>query len=272
MSNQAAKRAIVITGCQRSGTTLLNLILDSHPEVIGVDEDEFDQRLLPTYLNGAATGQAVSFKLPDQAGNLPFLKSLPHMKAIWCLRDPRAVVASMVRLHLPIRDGTRKLPWAAHPRGARHAIWQTLFLVADRVQADLKPFTQSYFDMAAKPPEHRSRTENVLAGALCWRLKNELPAVYSAHGIPYQVLRYETLIGNPRAELERVMRFVGVEWHGDLLRHDELHSGVRMGDTRADRPIDADSVERWREELDADDLALIADICGTRARAFGIDL
>jgi hypothetical protein len=32
------KKAIFITGCQRSGTNLLNLILDSHPQIKGVDE------------------------------------------------------------------------------------------------------------------------------------------------------------------------------------------------------------------------------------------
>ena len=31
-------RTIMITGCQRSGTNLMNLILDSHPQVQGVDE------------------------------------------------------------------------------------------------------------------------------------------------------------------------------------------------------------------------------------------
>ena len=31
-------KPILVLGCQRSGTTLLNLILDSHPQIHGFDE------------------------------------------------------------------------------------------------------------------------------------------------------------------------------------------------------------------------------------------
>ena len=44
-------RPIIITGSQRSGTTLLNLILDSHPQIHGVDEMQFRNNTLQQYLD-----------------------------------------------------------------------------------------------------------------------------------------------------------------------------------------------------------------------------
>lgn len=64
MSNQP----ILITGCQRSGTTMLNLILDSHPKITGVDEMEFRNENLPHYLSHINYHPFVVFKLPIFAG------------------------------------------------------------------------------------------------------------------------------------------------------------------------------------------------------------
>ena len=49
MTNQI----ILVTGCQRSGTTMLNFVLDSHPDVHGIDEMQFDVNRMRDYLNSA---------------------------------------------------------------------------------------------------------------------------------------------------------------------------------------------------------------------------
>ncbi len=83
MSNQI----ILITGCQRSGTTLLHLILDSHPEVHGIDEMQFNMQRMVEYINSPGLAPCVSFKLPVASHALRFIESLPDRKILWCVRD-----------------------------------------------------------------------------------------------------------------------------------------------------------------------------------------
>ena len=47
-----SRKPILITGCQRSGTTLMSLILDSHPEIFNIDEYKFEYFAINTYLHG----------------------------------------------------------------------------------------------------------------------------------------------------------------------------------------------------------------------------
>ena len=96
---------IIITGCQRSGTTLLNLILDSHPCIGGLEETYFRRYFTVSKLQKALDEQAappiLSIKLPMQSHMLhAIIEALPkRTRVVWLVRDPRAVVASMVNLH-----------------------------------------------------------------------------------------------------------------------------------------------------------------------------
>jgi len=84
MSNQI----ILITGCQRSGTTLLHLILDSHPEVHGIDEMQFNPQRTLEYINSPGFAPCISFKLPVASHAFGFIESLPDRKILWCVRAP----------------------------------------------------------------------------------------------------------------------------------------------------------------------------------------
>ena len=106
---------ILITGCQRSGTTLLNLILDSHPQIKGVDEGDFFVDLLHEYLNHPDYHPYVAFKLPKISHLVPALQFVPGIKVLWCIRDPRDVVMSMLKLKRRVNDGLRgKILWSIH--------------------------------------------------------------------------------------------------------------------------------------------------------------
>src|SRR5512135_1034372 len=112
---------IIVTGCQRSGTTLFGLMLDSHPQITTVDEDEFLHERLDLYLLSPEYAPCVAFKVPMEAANFMYFGKLPGVKALWCVRDPRDVVLSMLNLKLGIVEG-RDVVWANHDRGAMREI------------------------------------------------------------------------------------------------------------------------------------------------------
>jgi len=94
----------------------MNLILNSHPAIRGIDESKFSFPAIYRYLNEpmAPAKLFVAFKLPMYAHMLSFIDTLPGCKVIWCIRDPLDVVASMEKLRATTGSG---IPWAAHPEG-----------------------------------------------------------------------------------------------------------------------------------------------------------
>ena len=265
-------RPIVITGCQRSGTTLLNLVLDSHPDVTGVDEMDFYKASLSEYLSSPRFHPCVSFKLPQSTYEAATIKSaMPGVKVLWCIRDPRDVVLSMMRLMLESAEGP-PLPWLAHPVGARNDIENGVRVLRQTMGGELAAHVETYRGIAGKPAAAWSREDSVLVGALCWRLKQELLAGFDAAGIPCRVVRFEDLVGDPGRTIRGALQFIGLPWHENVLRHHLLHTGVSVGGTVNTRPIDGANTGKWADAFDARALAIIRTVCAGSAARHGYAL
>jgi hypothetical protein len=266
-----SNQPVLITGCQRSGTTLLNLILDSHPGIRGVDEMRFDPQNVQHYLSDPAFAPRVSFKLPQYAGSAGLVRRLPGVKLLWCVRDPRDVVASMLALVLRLPDG-QVVPWPAHAGGGVHEVIVARQLLGDAVPPDLDPWLAHYDEVSGTEPLAWSRTLLVTTAALCWRLKNELRDVYIRARVTCRDVAYERLTGNPMSEVRQIAAFLGLPWSERLLQHHQFHQGKSVGNTDNTRAIDVRSIGRWKAQLTSEDIALLGVICGPRADAFGYRL
>jgi hypothetical protein len=263
-------RPIVITGCQRSGTTLLHLILDSHPHIHSVDEADFDDRSRDSYLHGPEFGPVVSFKLPRVAWNVDFIRRLPGARTIWCIRDPRAVVSSMLRLQLDLDDG-EPIAWAAHPHGAEYELHFVLRSMSRAARLSHLRLARQFQRIRRTPPRERDREQQVFLAALCWRLKNQL---FLRHGtaVKMHLVRYEQLVREPDSTLRQVLDIIGVEWNDRVLQHHRLHRGVSIGGTDNTRSIDTASTGKWAYELSAGELDVIATLCSGTARSYDYSL
>ena len=147
-----SQRPVFVVGMPRSGSTLIDQILTSHPSFASIGES----KALPLCLPGQdaqltsgsikALGEAYLTRTDDRAGNsarlidkmlFNFLRigliatALPKARIIWCTRDPLDIGLSIWQLLF-----TEKLPWAydlgeigryfhVHQRLMRH--WQRIF-------------------------------------------------------------------------------------------------------------------------------------------------
>jgi hypothetical protein len=270
-ANARPNQPILITGCQRSGTTLLHLVLDSHPDVHGVDETAYTNRLLPRFLEHPDFHPRVAFKLPTFAHAVDTFHLLPGLRILWCLRDPRAVVSSMLELQLRLGE-LFQAAWAVHPAGAEWEIAASLGALGGAAPPELADAVEQHGRMRRLPVSERTRAQAVASAALCWRLKNELLARYDEAGHAYRVVRYEALVSAPEATVRDVLAFLELPWHDDVLAHHALHRGVSVGNTVNSRPIDTASVERWQGRLQEDDLAQVRVVCGELADSLGYRL
>ncbi len=240
-----------IAGCQRSGTTLMRLVLECHSRLSCFDEADSYRLLIGKPPEAAhaevdlATVDGIGFKIPRFAeqlldaemadvdyGRFPtFYRGDP---VIFLRRDVLDVVASMQTLTYP--DGQT---WLS--RYGRRILLARCEIpaVRDRYAAGLERLAAEGF------PDH-------LVGALYWRFKTEAAGDYARAGLPVLEVDYETLVADPEPVLQRVVAFLGMPFEIRLLQHPsfahrELDAdGKAIGGTDPSLPIHARSVGRHR--------------------------
>lgn len=263
---------VLITGCQRSGTTLMHLILDSHPDIVSFDEFDYREDNLSTYLSASEYGPRVAFKLPTYASGISWIRRLlPELQVVWCVRDPRDVVASMLALRFTLSQNS-SISWCSDPMGAAKEIDNCVPVLAPHTAEEIGPYLERYRAIQSLPPLARSREDDVFVGALCWRIKNEIPSLYEKEGILYYQVRYENLVRQPREEISRLMASLGVQWHDDVLRHHKLHTGIHLGGTDFSRAIDSTKVGRWRTDLNSAEVDVVQRLTSDVACKFGYEM
>lgn len=243
-------------GTQRSGTTLLRLILDSHPNIAigfetgfmraadviknipnwkygkrwyrryGIDEAEMNERIRRFYTEifeqyAARQGkQRWGEKTPLNLHHMAqMMRIFPDAQFVCIVRHAGAVAASLARWDYSFDDAIDY--WIkANRRFRRHG--------------------------PQLGPER------------------------------FHLCRYEDLVLHAEPTLRGVVRFLGEPWSDDLLRHHQVQL-AKGGDTRVEggtqlaRPLEDVAVDRWRDELAERDLQALAERPAPLLRYFGYE-
>ena len=232
------RRFTILSGHPRSGTTLLEQVLDSHPDVISADENRIFleeswgpvsrqfandvtllqrldsqstadlQRIRSVYfryieffMGQAVNGRMLMEKNPALSGMLSAaLRIFPEARFLVAIRDPRDVCLSCFMQPLP-----------------------------------LNPISSSYLTLEGTVDQYTSAMNT-------WNLM--LPLMRN----PHLLVRYEDVIENLEAESRRVLEFLGIAWDKRVLKFDE-HARTKTvrSPTYADvaKPIFKTAKGRW---------------------------
>lgn len=271
-----------IIGCNRSGTTLLRLILESHSAISCKDEATSydilrDNRKVGAVLNEAAGKKWIGFKIPrftQQLSN-PIIHSYDEINdpskpfetfyrgepLVFIVRDVRDVVCSMKNLKT-----LDNKPWIK-----KRAIPIIKYWIENspefRTQFDSeisKVNAAVYYDLSTC--------------SLFWKFKNISYFKYVELKFPILKIKYEELVKQPRETINSVIRFLGLDWEESLMQHHLLpHSeidndGFAVGRTNARNPISLSGVGRYNNELTEEELDEICSISGDLMKSFGYDM
>jgi glycosyltransferase involved in cell wall biosynthesis len=258
----------LIIGAQRSGTTLMRLILECHSQIESYDEGS-SYKILAGQREADRRKPLIVLKVPQFTEQLaqPFLRddaailarergvkySYDGEELIFMIRDARDTVASMLGLKS----------------------WLTLFgdpILESKINND-SAFANRY--AAEIAIAGASSYYQVARAALIWRYKTDSLWHYIDRRYRVLPVRYETLVKWPRRELTNVCRFLSVSFESSLLRHESVpHSelnadGMAIGNTNPKRSINDASVGQWRQRFSTPEIDEILRIAGnTQARLY----
>src|SRR4051812_26550035 len=264
-----------IVGCGRSGTTILRLLFNAHPDVAIPPESQFIGRLVASWPRMITADGIDADAIVRTIG-----RRLDHMEL------DRDVVRTRLRA---LRDRT--------PRAAAEAIFG---IVAERAGkprwADKTPnqveeiptiagvFPEARFihvirdgrDVALSYLDRSFGPANVWDAARQWD-RQVRAGVRDGRPLAnrYLEVRYERLVKRPEESLEQLCRFVDLEPRPEMLRFSErggadLSDAERGNHPNASRPITM-GLRDWRKEMEPRDVEAFEAVAGPLLSELGYE-
>jgi hypothetical protein len=210
----APPAAPFIVGVARSGTTLLRLMLDAHPELAIPPETNFLPELIELTRGGGADPEAVTRFIVDSRRwgdfNLDADELSDRLSALRPL-SPSSAARAFYRLYA---DKQGKPRWGdKSPRYARRMVRITQHLP----EARFIHIIRDGRDVAlSRLGRRRDDPEAVREAAVKWRRRIER-ARHRADRVPYLEIRFEGLIADTQATLREVCAFADLPWRAEIL-------------------------------------------------------
>jgi len=267
-------RLIYIVGAGHCGSTLLNLLLNGHSDILGLSEIGSVDRVVaedpdrPPFSDPLWTA-AIS-RCEQQIGGSFSDIDLSTPPARQLLRWRAHQVEAWARPNMALLDALAVVGNARFLVDASKS-WQRLYALSRSQRFDLKiihlirdgrAVTWSYFRKYRRPLFALSKASKVTIAALALERRFDTSN--------WLQLRYEDLARDPEATLRNVCRFLDCDFQADMLQYRD-HSHVGIGGNRMAAGSDTTIVldERWRHEMPRGLRLTYAILLGWLNRRFG---
>ncbi len=248
-----SRRLIFVLGCQRSGTTLLYMLLSSHPLVLGYNEDElgFDSpsfKVLVDSVKHTRQDKYVCYKIPTKTFELNiFQNKFMHSKILWIIRHPYSVISSMRSLIMP-RVGENWL--------------KTFGLI------ELKRHSKIFPEINEIDLEN---IDEITLGAYIYKYKIMTLQKYEEKKIIIFPIKFENLIKDIKTTLKPILVQIGLGWHDSILSHHKFHNGKHyIGENIGSSPVDKSRIKP-KLNLSLSEMEKIKSICHVHMQKYNYD-
>jgi len=226
---EPVERICFIAGMPRSGTTLLEQMLDRHPAICGIGEFEGIDRMGDAVVSTGRWPRGIGMMRPEAAAKVrgAYADALPR------LRRPGAAWTF---------DKTLSA-WAWLPAVA-------CFLpgaVCLRVERDPRDTAISMFLSFFNPRWYGWMSSIASITRVIDAERSLVPQALSALGIPHESMRYEDLVADPASQARRCLSRMGLPMDDAVLAPEGNARAVyTLSHEQVRRPINAASIGRWR--------------------------
>lgn len=278
-----------ICGATRSGTTLLRLMLDAHPEMAIPGETHFVVPMIKVSWRRARTADELATMIAESERWGDFHLDEDELRVRLRALDPlncADAVREFFRLYAE-KQGKRR--WGDKTPGYVRSMRLVQKVMPEarfvHIIRDGRDVALSLVPRSWGPSTFAEAADN-------WRRRIEVARRQQPHLKHYIEVHYEDLITDTEAVLRRVAEFVELDFDPVMLRYHERASerlaekardlrkpwGTISAESRieshalAERPPQADRIARWRTEMNDEDRATYEAIAGEALRATGYEL
>ncbi len=249
---------ILVGGCGRSGTTLLQVIMDAHPDLCCVRESSIFH-----------LGKLDTSKLANRLG-LPIerVRELADESPRHAQFVERVCGEYAARMHKP--------RWAdKSPRNVRRLGYIFKHFPKARFVHLLRDGRDAACSLRTHPKYKRIDGELVEVGTwkrfegCAQRWQDDVHEGLAWRGHPgYLELRYEDLVSEPEQHLRTLFEFLGAPWTPDVLEYHRVDQRSHK-DPGFEKPLFRSSIGRWRENMSPEDGATFLRIAGEQLKLLG---
>lgn len=275
---EVAQQLFFIFGCARSGTTLCQAMLSSHPEVAIPDETCFYSRVYKD--NYDRLGELTTdnwqeaLKLSLEFYRIQDLQLDPSAIKAKCLQQNpswETIFLAILALYAE-KQGVKRVG----EKTPRHIAY------IERLQ---RVFPQARFIYLVRDP--RAVVLSLMnapfgsrrIGNSCnlWLYGHGYHQGYrNALGDRYKIVRYEDLVTQPESTLREICQFLSLQFSPQML---QFHRRKELGFNKRDfqhmsntlKPLFTSSVDKWREELSSAQIAIVQSALGKEMQEMGYE-
>ncbi len=224
---------VFIVGLPRTGTTLVERVLASHPAVFSAGElNHFSLALIPLVRKAAGPRRLSRLEFVDASARVDFhALGQAYMDATRPLRNTRPhfidklpfnfLYAGLIHLALP---KAKIINVQRHPMDTCFAVFKQLFRDAYPYSYDLDELGQYY----------------IAYHGLMQHWNAVMPGVI-------HTIRYESLVADVEGEARRLLEYCGLPWDDQCLRfHENQQASTTASALQVRQPVYASSVGKWR--------------------------
>ena len=245
---------IFVVGVPRSGTTLLRMVLDSHPDVMCGPEAPWIAGRGGTPMPSFA--RLTSFLTENKWGAVSGFSGVDEETVNEAMGGAIDTILSKAAATQGAKRWAEKTPENVINAPFLHRLFphaRFVHVVRDGRDVALSTIRSQWKTIVLHASRVRNTYRNALRRWVEWT--NQFEGDAAALNLSYRRVFYESLVRDPERELRQLLAFLRLPWRDDILRPhenphdiiDERGEGVRSFLGRDG--IDTQSINRWQQEL-----------------------
>ncbi len=269
---------IFIVGSSRSGTTLLQQILNSHRNIAVYGEVHYFNEIVQLKKDAPDLKKAEDMErffrlLPERAyhvRHLPYSEDVLTKTRERLERSENPTYDLFFRILLEEFAQRKQAKRIGEKTNEHIRYLEEMFALFPR--AKVVHIVRDPRDVVASMVGMPWASNDVVVNALRWRAEVRAAQRYRSEHRRYYELRYEDLIADPEGSIRKICEFVEEEFDPSMLQYHKEASRFIKDEPwkeRTSTAIDSRAKERWRRELSPGQVALIQLITGRALKDAG---
>ncbi len=270
---------VFVVGCLRSGTTMLQRMLDSHPQLaVGYDCHFIPSaiRRVPDGVDPALTPELVArVRAMPRFARLGLADDVPDRVAETARSYSEfvsGIYTEFGRLHGKPLAGEKAPGYCRHiPR--LHGLFPNVRFI--HLIRDGREIALSVRDWGKGPAKLELAQEQPIAAAALWWRRDVLAGLTHGRRLDpsrYLEVRYDALVADPRAGLEEIAAFLDLPFAEQMVTYYEGKTDTKPGrSAKASWIAPTIGLRDWRTQMSSRDVELFEAIAGDVLTTFGYD-